>query len=133
YVYARVSQCVQRAVVERGHVGAVDGHGARRGLIERTEQVQHRRLAGARRADDGHQLAGRHRERHAVERAHGRAARVLLDHVDEAYDGRAHPSRPAHDGTTTLVPGCTRPVISTKPSAKAPSSTATSLRTPLRT
>ena len=50
---------------------AVDGHGARRGLVEPGEQVHQRGLAGARRAHDRRELAGGELEGHAAEGVHG--------------------------------------------------------------
>ena len=53
---------------------AVQVDGARRGPVHAADHVQQRRLARARAADDGHELARRHAEAHVVERAHGGVA-----------------------------------------------------------
>ena len=50
-------QLRQVVVAERRHLGAVNGHRAGRRLVEPREDVHQRRLARARRAHDGGQLA----------------------------------------------------------------------------
>ena len=52
-----------------GHVGAVDEHAAGVGDLEAGDDAQRRRLAGAGRAEEGEELAGRDAEVDALQRA----------------------------------------------------------------
>jgi hypothetical protein len=114
------AQPCQLAVVEVVDVGAGHRDAARGRAVERAHDVQQRRLARARGADDGDQLAVADLEAHAVERAH--AAGVLLGDVLQ---------RKRHRGTTTRVPGARpEPVTCTQLSANAPRVTGTSRRDP---
>ena len=108
------------AVVEVGDVDAGHADAPARRAIERAHDVQQRRLARARRADDADELAILDLEADSVERPH--ASGVLLDDVLQ---------REAHRGTTTRVPGARpEPVTCTQSSAKAPRVTPTSRRDP---
>src|SRR5439155_1746322 len=71
-------------------VGVAQVVGAARRLVEAAEQVHARRLARARRAHDGEELARPDVERHAAQRPHLDVAQVVdLPHVAE-LDERAH-------------------------------------------
>ena len=53
----------------RGHVGdvrALEGHGARLGVVETADEVEHRGLAGTVGADDAEHLAGADAEGHVA-------------------------------------------------------------------
>jgi hypothetical protein len=94
----------QLAVVERADVVAGDLQPPARGSLERAHDVQQRRLARARRADDGQQLAPRDVQRDAAQRLHA-AGVGLLDRV-ERQDG--------HSAVTTRMPARSpEPEIST--------------------
>ena len=82
----------------RSDGGAAEAHLARRGGFEQAEDAQERRLARAVRADEGEDLARRHRERGHVE--HGAAAARHADPQDLEHGRR-------HDGSTWIDPRCT--------------------------
>src|SRR5262249_58183486 len=91
---------------------------ARGGAVERTHDLQERRLARAGGPDDRSQLARLHGEAHTSERLHGTGVR--LHEISDLEHRR-------HAGTTTFVPFFSPlPVISTKLSAYMPGSTRTS-------
>jgi len=60
----------QAGLVEPRKIGAVDDRAARSWRIQAAEDVDQRRLAGARRTHDGDPFPRIHAERHAIERAH---------------------------------------------------------------
>src|SRR5439155_10072752 len=114
---AQGGQC---PVGQRGDVVAVDVDRAGGRPVERTDDVQHGRLAGPGRADDGDQFAVVD-----VEGGTGEgfdAARVDLADVAQGGD---------HFGTPTFVPGFRPPPLtSTRPLANMPVSTATTRSDP---
>jgi hypothetical protein len=71
-------------------VDAVDLHGALLWIVKPQQQLEHRRLAGARRARRGDLLAGSHVETEAVERRPTRPRRIVEAHV---FEGRASARR----------------------------------------
>ena len=72
------------------HVDAVDAHRARLRIVEAQQQLEHRRLARARRADQRDVLAGGHLEREVVERR-GVGPRGIAE--AHAVEGDASPAR----------------------------------------
>jgi hypothetical protein len=78
---------------------AVQQHAARRRLHEACDDIHHRRLAAARRADDGDEFAIADRVRHVVDDAQRPAPRRVFD--GHAIEG--DPSRAAHMTTPTLA------------------------------
>jgi hypothetical protein len=84
----RVAQVGELRLAHRLDGDAVEHVVSARRLVEAAEDVQHRRLAGARRAHDRHQLTGVHREVHAAERVHRTVAfAVDASDVVERDDG----------------------------------------------
>jgi hypothetical protein len=82
-------QAGERGVVELGDVEAGDGHVARRGLVQTGEDVHQRRLARARRAHHGGQVAGGDVDADAAQGVDGGVAgAVAPDDVAGADDGR---------------------------------------------
>ena len=73
----------QLTIAHRRGVDAGDADDPAGRPIERADDVQQRRLAGARRPDDRRQFAVAHFERHRVEGTDRRLAGVLLDDVDQ--------------------------------------------------
>ena len=84
--HVATAQHGQLLVGARVHVRAVQQHRAGGGAVDAAHEVQQRRLAGARRADDGHELARGHAERHVVERLERRGAASV--HLGEMVDGQ---------------------------------------------
>ena len=66
----RVAQVGELRLGHRLDGDAIEHVVSARRHVEAAEDVQHRRLAGARRAHDRHQLAGADREVHAAKRVH---------------------------------------------------------------
>ena len=116
----------QLAVAHRRRVDAGDADDAARRPIERADDVQQGRLARAGRADDRRQLTVANRERHGVERAHRRLARVLLDDVDQ-LERQVRRASTGHDGTTTSRSAFRSPSTCTKPLVNRPGVTPTSV------
>ena len=102
--------------VSVGDVVPVDPHRPGRRPVERADQVQHRRLARAGRADDREQLAVL--DGQVEPSSGGDAAGVGLRDPGSSMTG-------AHDGTTTSGRRRPAPDTSTRPSANRPVSTAT--------
>ena len=68
---------------------AVDHHGARLDVVEAQDQLQHRALAGAARADQGDRLAGRDGEAEVGQRRMLRPRRIAEGDVVELHRGAA--------------------------------------------
>ena len=83
---------------QRRHVGAVEPIGAARRPVETAEDVHERRLARARRAHDGDELAGRDVDGHAAQRLHRDVAELVdlpdVAHLDERRLAHASPEAP---------------------------------------
>jgi hypothetical protein len=93
-------------------VEAVDGDLAGRRAVERAHDLQQRRLAGARRAEDRDELAGGDLEVDAAQGVH--VAGVLLRHAVQAEDGGRRGAHPHTAAFATRIPGRSpRPSIST--------------------
>ena len=75
-----------RVVVQGGQVNAVHPHAARLPHVESGHAIEQRRLAHARFADDGDELARRHRQRDVVE--HRRLAIALGQRIHHEHHGR---------------------------------------------
>src|SRR5262249_15265246 len=125
---ARRAQGGQLTIVEGVDVDPGDAHGSGARAIERSHQVQERRLARTGRSDDRGELTASDAQVDAGERGHGGRGLVPLRHVVELEDGRR--VRAGHAaGTTTRWPCRTpSPLICTTPAASSnnPSSTGTS-------
>src|SRR5258706_4507285 len=67
----------QLVVVEMRDIAAAEHVDTARRAIEASQNVHERRLAGARRSDDRHELPGVDLEREAVERLHAHVAEVI--------------------------------------------------------
>jgi hypothetical protein len=80
-----------------GHVDAADQVAARRRDVEAAEDVQHRALAAAGAAHDGHVVALLDRERHTLQDVHLERRPRVVDLVDvvEQQDGLI-PAGPGH-------------------------------------
>ena len=81
----------QRCLRDVADVLPVDGHAAARHVVEAQQDARHRRLAGARGADDRHHLAGRHLEGEAVQ--DDPLGLVAELHVLEADGAARYPER----------------------------------------
>ena len=91
----------QFPIAQQRDVHAGDAHRATRRAIQRADQMQQRRLARTRRADDADKFACADAEADTVECGHRRFARIDLADVFELEDE-------CHDaGTTTRAPACT--------------------------
>ena len=101
-------------------------------LVQGAHQVQQRGLARSRRAHDGGQLPGRHRQANPVQRPHRRRPGIQLGHLVQLQDRDRRRSRPRPGGrpgrlraaghvagTTTRSPGVSAPVTCTSPSASS--------------
>src|SRR5262245_28319342 len=125
------SECGDFPIREPGDVETGDRDPPRAGTIERSHQVQQRRLPGSRRPEDGDELALNDPEIDAAQGPHRWLLAVTLGHRLELEYCRG-PS--AHDAGTTIRWPARRPppLTCTSPSAssKRPSSTGTSLWTP---
>jgi hypothetical protein len=112
--YAPRPQSGELAIVEPGHIDAVDTDGAAARPFQGAHHVQQRALTGAGGADDRGQLATVHREVHATERVYWRALVVNLGDFLEFKHG-AHVV-----GTTIAWPAERCWLITwTKPSASS--------------
>ena len=96
---AAIAQLGATVRVEAPHVDAVEQVGAGGGPIEAAEDVEQRRLAGARRPHDRHQLAGADGEGDApqrLDRLLGALQHVALAHVAQRdHDVNAAPGHSA--------------------------------------
>src|SRR6185503_1465150 len=113
-------------------IEAADAHAAEQVLpagrhIQATDDIHGRRLAGAARPHDGHELAALDAQAHAVERAHLRVPRAIdLAQLTELDDGLAHDAGSTATSTITAAPssrgggaGCGSPAPESGPDPDA--------------
>ena len=111
---SRRAQRRQLAVGQLGDVEPGNAHDPAAWPVERPDQMQQRRLARARRTDDGEQLAGADAEADPIERRDRRLGRINLAHAVQLEHRRPASVPPgtlgqrrcgAHsEGTTTRCP-----------------------------
>ena len=101
----------ERVVVERGEIDAVDRDRAGIGPLEPGDEVEQRRLADARLADDRDELAARDVERQAAEDRPRRRTRERLGYVPEFHHARIPPDLPTGSSLSRVstAPGAAMP------------------------